>query len=62
MKTERRSIKLRRRMRTRRLAYPWPFLYGVEGGELMKNLPPEEPSAGQDAKKDPGRPARRRIR
>lgn len=44
--TERRFIKpepsaFRRRLRTRRLSYVWPFMLSVEAGEIFKNLPPD---------------------
>jgi len=49
-------VGLHRRTCTRVLAQPWPFLYSVVGGELIKNLPPV-PSVAKKSRK-----TRRRVR
>lgn len=37
-------IKLQKRIPTRARATPWPFLFSVVEGQLIKNLPPAPPS------------------
>lgn len=54
--TARRSLRLpvialHRRICTRVLAEPWPFLYSVVGNELIKNLPPVASNATKSRKK-----------